>query len=104
MKVVYLTMLADIWKNIEYYTKVKGMRKKDVYRTERVGKGISLNGIIEIAGILDIPLELLFESDKEITLEVAYAMICEDLGVSRRRIEQTIAFEKEMKRVMEVFS
>lgn len=79
------------------------MYKKDVYRAERYGKNISLTSIIEIAETLDVPLELLVETDREMTLELAYAMVCEDLGISRRRIEQTTKFEKEIKKVLEAF-
>lgn len=96
-------MLETIWQNIEYYTYLRDMHKKDVFRADRYGKNISLTSVIEIAEILDVPLELLFETDKEITLELAYVMVGKDLEIDRETIEKTVKFEREMKRIVEVF-
>lgn len=96
-------LIQTIWSNIEYYTEIRGMYKKDVYRSDRYGKGIALTGLMEIAEILEVPLELLLETDKEITLEVAYAMVCKDLGVTRRELEQALSFKREIKKVIKNF-
>ena len=80
--------LAQIWSNIEYYRQVKGLKQQDVYRVERYGKGISINSLIQISEILDIPVILLFESyeSKEITREVAWSIVCSELKLTPKEI------------------
>lgn len=79
-------MLETIWGNIAYYTKVSGKRITDVYRPERFGKGISINSLIQIAETLDIPFELLVESDQELTRDVAWDIVCKELKMTRAEL------------------
>lgn len=82
------TDLDMVWDNIEYYRKSMGMLKTDVYRPERFGKGIGLKGLFEIAQTLNIPVNLLFETEegREITRDVAWDIVCAELKITRSDI------------------
>ena len=96
-------MLKTIWANIEYYTKISGQHKRDVYRADRFGKSMELTTLFDIAERLNVPAVFLLEDDNEITLEVAYAMVCKNLGITQRELEQTLSFKREIKRVIKKF-
>lgn len=93
-------MLNTIWANIEYYTKISGQHKQDVYRADRYGKSMSLTTLFDIAERLNIPVVNLLEDDNEITLEAAYDMVCSDLGVKRDKLLDAHRKIKQIKKIV----
>ena len=96
-------ILETVWKNIEYYTQIRGLYKQDVYRTDRVGKGISLDTLAEIAETLDIPVILLFESeeDKEISRDVAWDIVCAELKLTPSELINLKSLVKGIEKLLE---
>lgn len=54
--------LDTFWNNVEYYRIALKMQKKDVYRTDRFGKDMTILNAAKIADNLGIQLWQLFEN------------------------------------------
>lgn len=85
-------MLETIWKNIKYYTDVKKLRRIDVYRTERFGKGMTIETLQDIAINLDVPISLLVEDSEgfDMTKDLALDIVCDEYQINKEELIKLI--------------
>lgn len=85
-------MLETIWKNIKYYTGVKKLRRIDVYRTERYGKGMTIETLQDIAINLDVPISLLVEDSEgfDMTKDLAMDIVCAEYQINKEELVKLI--------------
>lgn len=75
------------WDNVEYYRSIQGIQKKDVYRSERFYRGVTFSTMKEIADNLGVDISMLLDEDRDMTLEIAYAMVSDDLKVKQNKLK-----------------
>ena len=80
--------VKQFWDNVDHYRKILGLTWSDVVNGDvtasKNGTRVpNLKRMHKIAGRLGVPLEALVSDDHEITLEVAYSLVADDLGINK---------------------
>lgn len=97
--------LALIWENIEFFRKLSGLPKGDVYRADRYGKGLSLTTLLEIAEALEVPVSVLLETveDRELTIKIAWGIVCKELGMSEKEIRASKKMASDIEKIIKEY-